>query len=64
MNQRVIDFGLVSELESVHEDADALEPSRICIAKQMGRCKSRVTFFASRRPEASKMQRNDMIVGM
>ena len=67
MNQRVIDVPMVSELESVMKDVNALEvgfqqssiettlASAIYIAKQMGRCKTRMTSIVAKLSEASKI---------
>ena len=75
MNQRVIDVGLVSALESVKKDVKALKvgfqqssigttlASAIFIAKQMGRCKTRTISIVAKLQDASKMQHNDTIVG-
>ena len=75
VNQRVIDVGLVSEVESVKKYADPLEvgfqqssiemtlASAICVAKQMGRFKTRKTSIAAKLSDASKMQHSDTTVG-
>ena len=67
VNQRVIDVGLVSGLESAKKDVDALEvgfqqssietrsASVVYIAKQLGRCKTRVVSFAAKLSDASKI---------
>ena len=63
----MIDVGLVSGLESAKKDVDALEvgfqqssvetrsASVVYIAKQLGRCKTRMVSSAAKPPDASKM---------
>ena len=76
VNERVIVVGLVSALESVKKDVNALKvgfqqssigttlASAIFIAKQMGRCKPRMISIVAKLQDASKMQHNDTIVGI
>ena len=75
MNQRGIDVGLVSELESVKKDVKALEvgfqqssietlANAIYTAGQLVRCITRVTSTVAKLSDASKMQHIDMMVGM
>ena len=76
VNQRGIDVGLVSELESVKKDVKALEvgfqqssiettlANAIYTKKQLVRCITRVTSTVAKLSGASKMQHNDMTVDM
>ena len=66
-NQRVIDVGLVSGLASAKKDVDTLEvgfqqysvetrsAGVVYVAKQLGRCKTRMVSYAAKLSDASKM---------
>ena len=76
MKQRVIDIGLAPEMESMKKGVNDLEvgfqqssiettlAGAICVAKQMGRFKTRMTSTVAEHSDASKMQHNGVTVGI